>query len=230
MHNLNMTEMSYEELKQKILKDIKKSGFLSEMKTNEILINNEWTNTSNAETYFDKDLNKSREIDITAYKVKYVKERDIRLGLHLIIEVKKSEKPWVIFCHDKSAKVHFGLGWGILNFSDNVTRHQLSYDEINSKNRHFNSKYYGTSYHEAFKEPSENSQIYSALISCCKAAVHQRELNSWDIEDKNGKENSKNYDLQFFMPIVVFDGLLFQATLDSKGELDLAKIDYSPIR
>lgn len=222
--------MSLDELKSKILKDIRKSGFLSEMKTNAILIKNGWTNTHNAETFLDKDFNKSREIDITAYKVKYDKAERLRIGIHLVIEVKKSDKPWIIFCQEKQSKIRRGLGWRILNFKDNITRHQLSYNEINLKNRHANSELFGTSYYEAFKEPSESSQVYSALMTCCKAAVHEQELNSWEVDGKKKYDATRSHDLDFFLPIVVLDGLMFKSILDNKGELDLTQVDYSPIR
>jgi len=221
--------MSENDLKSKIINDIKKSGFLAEMKTNEILVKNGWTNTHNAQTFHDKDMDKSREIDITAYDCHINETKDVHFGIHLIIEVKKSEKPWVIFCHDYKNNKHRGLGWGILNFTDNVTRHQLSYNNINQENRFANYEYFGTSYHEAFKEPSETSQIYSALMTSCKAAVDMKKRNSWKKEDKE-YDSSKNHHVDFFMPMVVLSGRLFQTTLDIDGEINVEEVDYVPVK
>lgn len=218
-----------QELKTKILNDIKKSGFLAEMKTNEILIKNGWKNTHNAETFLDKDMDKSREIDITTFKIKNDAEKNISLGIHLIIEVKKSDKPWIIFSQEKKHISHNGLGWGILHFKDNITRHQLSYNDINLKNRHANSTLFGTSYYEAFKEPSESSQVYSALMTSCKAAVHEKKQNSWEIDDKE-YDSDKDHHLDFFLPLVILDGIMFQSTLDKNGEINLEQVEYSPIK
>ncbi|WP_300978713.1 hypothetical protein [Flavobacterium sp.] len=218
-----------EELKKKILNDIKKSGFLAEMKANQILVKSGWQNTHNASTFLDKDMEKSREIDITTYKNKNDKEKNISLGIHLIIEVKKSDKPWIIFCQDRNAPINRGLGWGILNFADNVNRQNLQYNDINLKNRHSNSLMFGTSYYEAFKEPSESSQVYSALMTSCKASVFKKKQNSWEIEDKKYDPN-KNHHVEFFLPIVVLEGLLFQSTLNEIGEIQLNQVNYAPIK
>lgn len=221
--------MNQDDLKTKIIKDIKKSGFLSEMKTSAMLIKNGWSNIHAAETFLDKDFNKSREIDITTYKAKYDKEYKISLGIHLIIEIKKTSKPWIIFCQESHSTIYSGIGWGHINFADNITPSQLSFDDINLKNRHANSHLFGTSYYEAFKKPTDNSQVYSALMTCCKAAVHSKKLNSWAVEENKKYNANKNHDLDFFLPIVVLDGLMFQSTLDTDGEISLKEVDYSPI-
>lgn len=215
------------DVKDKILEDIKKSGFLSEMQTTSLLLKNGWNNISNAKTYLDKDQGKSREIDIIGYKVKYNDSelKSLRVGIHIIIEVKKSEKPWVVFCQEKKPRLYFGLGWGIINLRGNITSKELSYGEINSENRHFNSEIFGTSYYEAFKDPSNKSQIYSSLISSCKAAVHQKEMNQ-----KAYVEKSNGYEVDFFLPIVVLDGVLFNSTLNESGDPILSETSYSPIQ
>lgn len=222
--------MNHNDLKSKIIQDIQKSGFLSEMNTSAILVKNGWLNTHNAETFLDKDYNKSREIDITTYKAKYDKDFQIKLGIHLIIEVKKTNKPWIIFCQEKQSIIYIGLGWGCIHFADNITPNQLSYEQINNKSRQANSDLFGTSYYEAFKKPTENSQVYSALITCCKAAVHLQKLNSWAVDENKKYSGNKRHDLDFFLPIVVLDGLMFQSTLNTDGKISLKEVDYSPIR
>jgi hypothetical protein len=218
-----------EELKKKILKDIDKSGFLSEMRTNSVLLKYNWTVIENAGSFHDKDSNLSREIDIIAYRVKSDANDKLQVGIHLIIEVKKSIKPWIVFCQQKKSKYDYGIGWGLLNFKDNMTIKQLSFDTINIKNRHANFEKVGTSYSEAFKKTNESSQIYSALMSCCKAAVFVKENNSWKIEDTQKYDPKNKHYVDFFLPIVIIDGLMFHSVLDEKGEPDLYESDYSPI-
>ena len=72
-----------DELKKKILKDIEKTGFVTELKAVSLLIENDWV-TEHSSTYEDKDNNISREIDIVASKVKYINELGFTLTIYLI--------------------------------------------------------------------------------------------------------------------------------------------------
>ena len=82
---------------QKIIKDIEKSGFLTELKVGQKLSSKNWK-VSFGETYLDYDEKKSREIDIQAYKVKNNKDVNFQLVFTVFIEVKYEPKnPWVVF-------------------------------------------------------------------------------------------------------------------------------------
>jgi len=80
--------------KDKIIGEIKNSGFGLEINSALLLNKNDWQTTLNSR-YFNSDLNGFREIDIVA-----VRENKRMKGVEdcLIIECKKSEKnPWVFF-------------------------------------------------------------------------------------------------------------------------------------
>src|SRR5688572_29512818 len=100
-----------DELEKKILEDIEKTGFVTELKTVSMLIDHGWR-TQHSSTYEDKDNNISREIDIVASKVEYIKELGFRLVFYLIVETKKSERPWIIFTTDRRFAT---LGWSIMH-------------------------------------------------------------------------------------------------------------------
>jgi hypothetical protein len=151
----------------------------------------------------------------------------VNVTVHLIIEVKKSEKPWIIFCQKRSTRQHGFLGWGILNFRDNLPKGRLLSKTINLQNRYANSNSYGTAYTEAFKNTSETSQIYQALIGSCKAAVHVKDMISYEVGPYNPLDD---HDVDFFLPITLLDGVLFKAELDNDGEIELVEAEYCPVQ
>ncbi len=104
-----------DDLEKKILDDIQKTGFASELRVISALLEQGW-NTDHGETYEDKDENKSREIDITASKPAYDPQVAFRFNFTLVIEVKRSEQPWIVFTTDRKMKA---AGWRIMHKSRN---------------------------------------------------------------------------------------------------------------
>src|SRR4051812_37780864 len=102
MQRTNMDE----EFKKQIADSLRKGGFPTELKVGRILNDRDWFNISNY-IYFDKAKNISREIDF--YSGKHSRSNDYsnaRFEVHLIIEVKKSDKPWAFFI--QKIKKEFG--------------------------------------------------------------------------------------------------------------------------
>src|SRR5688572_6277433 len=87
---------------KKLVLDLNNSGFASEMAAIQIFLKNDW-NCSGSANYFDKDEQKTREIDLIAYhsqrttKVGKNSDRTIASFFFVVAEVKKTEKPWVVF-------------------------------------------------------------------------------------------------------------------------------------
>jgi len=81
---------------EKILSDLERSGYPLEINATSILESNGW-NVINQEGYFDLESNKWRTIDIIATKNIALPSLSAyeRLHISLIIECKKSDKPWV---------------------------------------------------------------------------------------------------------------------------------------
>jgi hypothetical protein len=213
--------------KTRILKDIQNTGFPKELEIQSILIQHGWR-AENNETYLDKDLEKGREIDVIGYKILH--DKKLSLSFHLIIESKQClKRPWIIFLTNEEFK-YISPGWSLLHFSENITHEQLDPSDINDTFNHFDGNNIGTAFHEAFKTQNEPSQIYESLITSCKAAVYQRDLNSWEPENPDKYDPNKEIYLDFFIPIVVFEGDLFKAMLDNKGEIILQETQSVPIK
>jgi hypothetical protein len=166
-----------EELKKKIFDDIHKTGFVSELLIGSKLIKAGWEVTHNA-SYFDKDFGKSREIDIVAFTGRSDKGNKLHVGIHIALEVKSSKRPWVVFSVYETPWDEDSLepGWRIMHVMDNLTTNQLWYSDLMAAYMRAGCERVGTAFYEAFKSPSEPSQIYEAVISACKAAVAQRDL------------------------------------------------------
>lgn len=94
---------------EKLKQDLVKSGFGSELKVRKIFedhckgdIPSCW-GIKTAPIFFDKDENKSREIDLTAVSESILmNETHSCLTYHLFCEIKKSKSPWMVF-KDRSA-------------------------------------------------------------------------------------------------------------------------------
>ena len=90
--------MSEDEIKR-ILKDIEKQGFPLEVKTSEVLEARGWEVT-NQVAYLDYEKEKYRTVDIVAIKNILLKPSELGFDVHLVIECKKSSKPWVFYASD----------------------------------------------------------------------------------------------------------------------------------
>ena len=89
--------MSHNE-KKRILRDIEEQGFPLEVKTSEVLEAQGWE-VSNQVAYLDYEKRKQRTVDIVAEK-DLLKNAELTVGLFLVIECKKSTKPWVFYATD----------------------------------------------------------------------------------------------------------------------------------
>lgn len=89
-------------LKKRILDELKKSGFPIEIEAVRILENMGWE-ASNQLGYLDEDENKWRRVDLRAVRAENIEESQVykRLVLHLYIECKHSDNPWVFYVREK---------------------------------------------------------------------------------------------------------------------------------
>lgn len=90
--------MSEDEIKR-ILEDIEEQGFPLEVKTSEVLETFDWEVT-NQVAYLDYEEEKYRTVDIVATKNVLLKPSESAFDVHLVIECKKSTKPWVFYVSD----------------------------------------------------------------------------------------------------------------------------------
>jgi len=215
-----------EELREKLVEDLEKSGFGSEMRAIKIFLDRGWR-CSGGYYYFDEDEGKNKETDLVARKIIYEEldnGMDIDIGYHVVAEVKKSEKPWVVF---KKGFIYESLestdAWNnlIYNFNLPCEPHQLK-DALSENSLLKVLKWKGYSIHESFKKPDAPSRWYSAFVSICKAAENELANNS------SNSESGDWYELFLVKPLVILDGILVSASLTDDGNMLLEDTKFAP--
>ncbi len=223
-----------EEFRKKITKDLEKSGFGSQARAIQTCLANDW-DCEGSVGYFDKDEEKTREIDLRASSFLSEPISGIPLietWFWLAGEVKKSEKPWVVlkeklrYPQESDAfnnLTHYEApeSWG-----ENWTAHVA--DAMSRTSLLVRSKSRGSMIHECFKNPNAPSAWYRGFVSACKAAEGflADEVEPLKILSRKQKNEILFY---FVQPVLIFDGPLFGAELSSNGEISLAEIDMAPL-
>lgn len=205
------------DLKKRITKDLLKSGFPLEVFVSNIL-NNEIWQVDTSPLYIDPDDHVTRELDIYALKIYNKEPREsvtdnISAFSHLIIQCKKSNKPWIFF--DNAGKDHYWIGfYSFKGENSDFIPAICDHGELIgfTGHRYKNVKRY-RSFHVFESEPNKPSQIYEALITVCKALEYYRNIY--------GAGNTSH----FFTPIIVLDGTLWSATLSKKSKLKLKRVN-----
>lgn len=177
--------MDLPEIETKIIADLKKSGFYSEMKALECFKEKRWIATG-VTSFFDLDENKSRESDISAYICR-IEELDgetiANSYFHIVAEVKKSEKPWIVFKEVPYWDFKLAEGWGSVVFKAGFPKGEKILKPLttallkNSLSKRLG--WIGAGMHEFSKKPDQPSRWYSSLVSVCKAAEDALKANSW---------------------------------------------------
>ncbi|MGA9363880.1 MAG: hypothetical protein WBW16_05865 [Bacteroidota bacterium] len=207
------------ELKENIQKEISKTGFPLEMYVLDLCSKKNTGRMPNVR-YMSGDT--LREIDLYCFfeEIKLSPKKNETLQhtiTSLLIECKKShDKPWVFF----SSSIHQGRDRipfmkYVSDFDDYFIREKSSYfmSEI-----YENLKYLSTwdkgirqciTYFEAFKSQSSPPEIYKAIDSVLSFLSYKRKF-FLKIKRKHGCLSC------FFFPVVVLDGLLFEAYLDGE--------------
>lgn len=157
----------------------------------------------------------------------------MRLFFFLIIEVKKSDTPWIVFRHNLQ-KWDEGCAWDNIISCINLPDEPVKFfSAINKSSLKKQLQWAGSGIHQAFKDPSAPSRWYSAFTTVCKAAEHEFELNKHISSEGNDRSLTKDFNsnptsFSFFQPLVILDGPLFSATIEKNGEIDLQEIKAAP--
>jgi hypothetical protein len=232
MNNKNEKQESSEGLKAKLLKNLEGTGFPVELKVDGILWESGWRVDKHNGYYFDEDEQKGREIDIQAYHTTYSNKYKVGVGLGLMCEVKKSLKnPWVILSTEKSGEE--AEGYGRLHYTfGRIDSDLLSFDEIEKRSTTNQFIRIGRSYHEGFKSPNAKSEIFEALTKVVKASEYWIKIQEEAIKEDEAVASSTNVDLisiDFVDPLIILDGLLYEAYIDEEGHFRLNEIKHMPV-
>ncbi len=162
-----------------------------------------------------------------------------KLISHLVIQCRKTNKPWVFFDNGqtswpqippqnfKSEKKDFH-GMLLRDINKIITRKgvgaKIRIDNLESfglKKHRYLQVHFHKSYHEAFSAPNAESKIYESFITVTKA-----------LEYFKNHYGTGRYVLHLFIPIIVLDGTLWSASIKNKKgdaphnyELSLKNVD-----
>jgi hypothetical protein len=204
-----------EQLEAKLVDDLRKCGFYSEMRTIQVCGAAGWE-CRGSFTYFDKDESSTRECDFQAVRQwSRVDEHDgaIHVMARLVGQVKKAQVPWIVSM-DRRSKFRDECDNIIITNAPDGDRIG---DIIRSHSLAARTGWAGTSIHEAFKPPTDRSRWYSAFVSVCKAAESV-------FDGAAVAPRLDNY-FEIIQPVVVLDGLLVAAELSLEGRLVLTETD-----
>lgn len=221
-----------EELMQKLKKDLEKSGVATELKVRDIFRHRGW-HISGGAAYLDKDEGKSREIDIVAHHGASVRKGDktiIYNGFKAHVEVKKSEKPWVVFKHYPSNFLRSCAWNNIIDYINLPCDPVKLAKSLQSHSLIKVNGWEGTGIHEAFKNPDQPSRWYGAFLSAIKSATDYFEEYRTKGEKLSNNLFENPTEITFNQPIVVLDGVIITAELSDEGEIILEEVLSSAFR
>ena len=216
------------ELADKVRDDLLASGYPLEIFVGAFLAERGWT-CHHSKYYIDRDEGKGREIDILARKVEarvgpFPISHFFGTSASLVVECKKSAKPWVVLTRDLPEVIRNGGRAGVVNWpekhgssgwmDDPALRGLiLSASEVCWRR----GARIGVSLYEASRigatrdaagvgqdkgKPSERNPAYEALMAVSKALRYERSQAKPD-----------HHSCGFFVPIIVVDAPLFEARL-----------------
>lgn len=166
--------------------------------------------------YKDEESGKQREVDIYAFESRSLFEKAEKdknfLWTHYVIQCKKTDKAWVFFTNDWSQ---------LLSVNDIKYSGKEISELFKQKNKVLlkNLKDFQgpNSIHRSFTEiPSPSTrktgEIYEEIITTLKPLMFYKKIYSPDLN-------------RIFLPIIVFDGILWSASLRESENIDLRMVN-----
>lgn len=219
-----------EEQKNKILDDISKNGFSLELKAGRILREAGWLTFHNY-VYQDPDKRLNREIDLYCIKRHYKFKSKLHLRINLVSEAKSSTKPWVFFCNPNNQEGELEYAMHSMIKGENYNSNMI--EPLFENYPRDKYPYISTSFYEAFKQYSEESNIYKAIYSCTKATYFFSQQK--DSNEEKGEfylldpiDNNKVSRIEIFIPIIILDGQLIKASLIDNENINIEEVDFIP--
>jgi hypothetical protein len=212
-------------LEHKVLEDLRKTGYPTEIVSASVMQHRDWYVLHNP-SYLDDIEGRSREFDLRAYRrVVAQAPSELTVGVYLITECKKSDKPWVFFTtpEEYSGPQQGRLikrrgGPQYVFWSDHSEYHPLiGDDDLHSFHHYFQQPRRARTYHEPLKsrETADHAQmIYTAVQSAVKATLFHM------------KQDASTAWLRIYYPLIVFNGDMFEARVTSATDIDLPRTDY----
>ncbi len=223
----------YSEIKEKIKKEIEKSGFPLQLYVIDICSKK---NTGRMPNIHYVHEGKLKEVDLYAF----FEEINLRpqegenlqhTSTSMIIVCKKSEdRPWVFFSSSAHQSADIFYFTKYVSEFDSYFKQQGEYPLLGQIHKDLEKNHYMDktiskciTYSEAFeKDRPSHSQIYEAIESVLSFLHYRRELYLRYFR-------KPGWFSEFFFPVIVLDGLLFEARLEGE-KVDLTGKDQVQLR
>lgn len=205
-------------LEQSVLEELLKTGYPTEIFSASVMQERGWGVIHNP-SYWDKEESQSREFDVRAYKHWLNVAQDFKVGVYLIAECKKSEKPWVFFTTvEKYQRARLGQIIKARSADKRVftdfEHHEsiISDDELRTFHHYFQKPRQARTFHEPLKQQeraSHSQMIYTAVMATVKATLFhcsERPSDKW---------------VGIYYPVIIFSGNLFEAFVNPDKSIDL---------
>lgn len=203
-----------DEKEKRIKKWILKNGYPFEMKVANLFQKKGFKITQSI-LYKDSDTNKYRELDIIAYYGKLI--NNVSFNFSFVIECKKStDKPWIVFKNDKLVNSKLD------RFNPISTRNaEILFKNTKANNNHKLNILFpdinNAGYNIVIAFRDNKDIAYSSSLSLLKACSF--------IRDKFN--DSLLRQCNFYIPLLVIEGELYDARLNLKEEIDFELVDSS---
>lgn len=215
-----------ESLEAKIRAELRKTGFPTEITSARVMETYGW-GVLHSPSYLDDVERRSREFDLRAYQkwaVHQAGDSDtFDVLVYLIVECKRSDKPWVFFTtpqsHDAETeallirtRVSSPIFWSNMANTPSL----IPFEELCDTHHYFMASRRARTYYEPLKgqEQADHGQaIYPAIMSATKATLfHQGTMPPLP--------------LMIFYPLVIFNGLMFDAHVVTDDDIELQPVEY----
>ena len=208
---------------ENIIEDIQKTGYPTEITAASIMQANGWSVVHNP-SFWDQEEQKSREFDIQAYRRWQARSQNWTMGVYLIAECKKSEKPWVFFTTEEKYE-HGRLG-SLIYSRVKGTPLFTSYDQesalipdsdLCSSHHYFQFKRQARTFYEPLKnqdKAAHSTTIYTAVMSAIKATLFR-----W-------ADTAYEKWIGLYYPIIILAGDLFDARIGPGKTVSITKTDH----
>ncbi|WP_146779529.1 hypothetical protein [Vreelandella sulfidaeris] len=198
-------------VREKVLTWINKSGFPLEMEAAKAFRNAGFEVRQSA-THLDPQEQKGREIDVLAQDPDWIGVIDI----YFVVECKSSDKPWVVLMADDVLsnfnRVH---AFAVTSIDAKPEIFSVWHNNEDFKFLLGKSTRCGYSFRQALG--GKNDQAYTASISVLKACA--------GLTRERTASALKRF--AFALPVIVVDTPIFECTLNSNGDIELAEVDQS---
>lgn len=201
-------------INEKLIEWVNKTGYPLEIFTESILNQYDYK-IINSEIYHDKENNISRELDLFATKSWNINDYKINLDIHLLVECKKSTKPFLLLKNNSIKEKNLSLG-EIYGSDDLLSMIFLtgSPKEIDMPEK-FES---GFKLIQAFNTSDET--IHKAVNTLLKSFNHFISKEK-EYEDEFYKKDNVH---SIGLPILIIDAPFYAMQLNQKSELEINEI------